>query len=41
MQKDTLDELFKNLEGQFDTENPNAGHKDRFLDKLNDHIFKF
>ena len=37
MQKDTLDELFKNLEGAFDTENPNAGHKDRFLEKLKDH----
>lgn len=37
MQKDTLDELFKNLEGGFDTENPNAGHQDRFLEKLKAH----
>ena len=35
MSKTTLDEAFKKLEGQFDLENPSAGHQQRFLDKLN------
>lgn len=39
MEKDTLEELFKNLEGSFDTQNPSAGHEDRFLEKLNDSAF--
>ena len=33
--KDTIDKLFDNLEGQFDTETPNLGHQQRFLDRLN------
>lgn len=35
MSKNTLDDLFKNLENNFDTENPNLGHQERFLQKLN------
>ena len=35
MKKDNLDTLFKNLEGQFDVEIPDAGHQARFLEKLN------
>ena len=35
MSKTTLDDAFKNLEGQFDLENPSAGHQQRFLDRLN------
>ncbi|WP_204345919.1 hypothetical protein [Psychroserpens algicola] len=34
MNKNTIDELFKNLEGTFDTEMPNLGHDNRFLAKL-------
>ena len=30
-----IEDLFKNLEGNFDTQEPSAGHKDRFLKKLN------
>lgn len=33
--KDKLDELFDRLEGQFDVGEPNTGHQDRFLQKLN------
>ncbi|MBD0851999.1 hypothetical protein [Maribacter arenosus] len=36
MEKDEFKELFKGLEGTFDTEEPKAGHKERFLEKLND-----
>ena len=35
MSKDSLEHLFKNLEGQFDIETPNNGHEARFLEKLN------
>lgn len=35
MEKHTLDNIFKNLEHNFDTETPNTGHKTRFLNKLN------
>ena len=35
MSKHNIDELFKNLEHDFDVENPNNGHETRFLDKLN------
>lgn len=35
MSKNTLDNLFKNLENDFDTENADLGHQERFLDKLN------
>jgi len=35
MNKNTLEDLFKNLENDFDTENPNLGHQKRFLNKLN------
>lgn len=35
MNKNTLDDLFKNLEDKFDTENPDLGHQERFFQKLN------
>lgn len=35
MSKNTLDDLFKNLENDFDTKNPQLGHQERFLNKLN------
>jgi hypothetical protein len=34
MEKDTLNTLFDNLQGAFDTENPPSGHEKRFLAKL-------
>ena len=34
MQKDTIDELFDNLKGEFDVNEPNKDHDLRFLDKL-------
>ena len=34
MEKDTLDNLFEDLKGEFDINEPNAGHDNRFLDKL-------
>jgi len=33
--KDNLDNIFKNLEGKFDIEEPNIGHFNRFEAKLN------
>ncbi|MFD1615139.1 hypothetical protein [Gelatiniphilus marinus] len=35
MSENTLDQLFKRLEKDFDTETPSANHEQRFLDKLN------
>ena len=35
MSKNTLENLFKNLENKFDFEEPNTNHNQRFLDKLN------
>ncbi|WP_298553545.1 hypothetical protein [uncultured Algibacter sp.] len=35
MSKNTLDDLFKNLENDFDTDRPDIGHKERFAQKLN------
>jgi uncharacterized protein YsxB (DUF464 family) len=35
MEKDDFKEVFKDLKGTFDTEEPRAGHGERFLDKLN------
>lgn len=35
MSEDNFNTIFKNFEGQFDIEEPNAGHKQRFLEKLN------
>ena len=35
MSKDSLDQLFERLQGEFDIEEPQRGHQDRFLDKLN------
>jgi len=35
MSKDNLDHLFEELKGDFDFEEPNKGHQDRFLQKLN------
>ena len=32
---DKIEDLFKNLDNQFDVEVPNFGHQQRFLDKLN------
>lgn len=34
MEKDSLDSLFENLQGTFDTEAPAIGHQQRFLEKL-------
>jgi biopolymer transport protein ExbD len=34
MQKDTLDDLFDDLKGKFDVNEPNKDHELRFLDKL-------
>lgn len=34
MEKDSLEDLFKDLQGQFDTEEPPKGHQERFLDKI-------
>ncbi|HET8736370.1 MAG TPA: hypothetical protein VFM69_07210 [Pricia sp.] len=34
MEDKKIDNLFKSLQGSFDTENPKAGHQDRFLQKL-------
>lgn len=35
MKKDNIEELFKNLDGTFDVEEPSNGHQNRFLEKLN------
>lgn len=34
MQNDTIDDLFENLKGKFDVNEPNQGHENRFLEKL-------
>jgi hypothetical protein len=34
MEKDNLDNLFDNLQGTFDTEEPQGRHQERFLEKL-------
>ncbi len=34
MKKDKIDNLFETLHSEFDFENPNIGHKQRFLSKL-------
>jgi len=34
MKDENIEILFRNLKGQFDTEEPMEGHRDRFLDKL-------
>lgn len=34
MKKDTIDELFDNLKGEFDINTPNEGHIGRFMEKL-------
>ncbi|MGS2760704.1 hypothetical protein [Sinomicrobium sp. M5D2P9] len=34
MKKDNIDKLFGQLQGEFDTETPAAGHQNRFLEKL-------
>ena len=36
MKKDTIDNLFKNLEGTFNVKETPKGHQHRFLDKLNE-----
>ena len=35
MKEDKLYQLFNRLQGQFDLEEPQSGHQDRFLEKLN------
>ncbi len=35
MKKDNLNQLFENLQDEFDVEVPNLGHQQRFLEKLN------
>ena len=40
MKNDTLNTIFNNLEGSFDTEAPELGHQLRFLDKLNNGVAK-
>jgi len=35
MNEENLEKLFENLKGTFDIEEPAAGHKQRFLEKLN------
>lgn len=35
MKKDTINQLFEGLKGEFDIETPNIGHQERFLSKLN------
>ena len=35
MEKDNIDNLFDNLQGTFDMKEPQEGHQDRFLEKLN------
>jgi len=34
MKEDKIEELFKELEGRFDTEEPRVDHRNRFLEKL-------
>ncbi|WP_166961477.1 hypothetical protein [Yeosuana marina] len=34
MEKDNINKLFEELRSEFDIENPNLGHQDRFLSKL-------
>ena len=36
MEKENLEELFKDLEGHFDSLEPKLGHEQRFLTKLNE-----
>ncbi|MGV6832308.1 MAG: hypothetical protein ACWA5P_12195 [bacterium] len=35
MEKDYINDVFKNLENEFDIHEPNTGHQARFLEKLN------
>ena len=35
MSKDSLDSLFERLHGEFDVAEPQKGHHERFLEKLN------
>lgn len=35
MSKDSLDSLFERLQGEFDVAEPQSGHQERFLEKLN------
>lgn len=37
MEKESLEEFFKKQEGNFDIAEPNKGHEQRFLEKLNAH----
>ncbi|MGB3152495.1 MAG: hypothetical protein WBB27_17705 [Maribacter sp.] len=35
MEKENIEEFFKRLDGKFDTQQPERGHEQRFLEKLN------
>ncbi len=35
MEKDAIEDLFKSLQGSFDTQEPVKGHEERFMEKLN------
>ncbi len=35
MKEENIDSVFRELQGQFDTEEPTVGHEARFLDKIN------
>ncbi len=35
MQKNNIEDLFESLKGEFDVNEPNEGHENRFLEKLN------
>ena len=35
MKKDNIDKLFERLQDEFDFEEPQIGHEQRFLEKLN------
>ncbi|WP_262420295.1 hypothetical protein [Flagellimonas meishanensis] len=37
MKKDNIEQLFERLQGQFDLEEPKTGHRDRFMEKLQQH----
>ena len=41
MKKDKIDNLFETLHSEFDFENPNIGHQQRFLSKLKNQNSKY
>lgn len=40
MEKDNINKLFEELRSEFDVENPNLGHQERFLSKLRNQNFE-